>query len=214
MSLSRILKLSTAASLLAVVGGAAFILGGIFDVSARSPHWDLTTRGLELVRDRSIAIRAAGIVPPAGFDAPPRLIEGITHYRAHCAVCHGAPGAEPGELAAGMYPKPPALHHKPARPVAEVFWIVSNGIKMSGMPAWGGDHGDAELWPVVALAAQLPRMSAADYMALSAEADRMSGGRHGHDSGAEPPPSSVMPVAETPAAAHNHDGRSHPQSRH
>lgn len=212
MKIFRVLAIPTVAVVLATVGGATFIVQGAFDISARSPHWGITTTFLEVVRDRSISARAADITPPSGFDERPRLIEGIVHYRAHCAVCHGAPGVEPEEIAAGMYPQPPALHQKAGRPAAEVFWIIKNGIKMSGMPAWGGDHGDEDLWPVVALATRLPGMNPTEYAALSAEADRLTGAHHDHASAAPLEPASTGMAANPVAQSDGGHGHSHTHS--
>lgn len=183
-----------AAGLLLAAGSAAAIILGAFDVSARTPHWAATTWIVETVRDRSIQVRAAGVAVPDGLDDPARIAEGFVHYRAHCALCHGAPGVEPGIIARGMSPQPPDLRQTAGRrSSAELFWIIQNGIKMSGMPAWG-DHGDAELWPVVAFVRQLPVLSEADYRALGAEADR-AGTTHA--------------VPETASPAHPHDGHAH-----
>lgn len=210
MRIFRTIAIPTIAVVLAAIGGATFIVQGAFDVSARSPHWGITTAFLEAVRDRSISVRATGITPPSGFDDRPHLAQGIVHYRAHCATCHGAPGIEPEEIAAGMYPKPPSLHQATGRSAAEVFWIVKNGIKMSGMPAWGSDHGDEELWPVVALVVHLPQMSGEDYAKLGAEADGMGDGNHHH--GMETSTPAATPVAEAEVPAHRHDGHSHSHS--
>ncbi|TAN44459.1 MAG: cytochrome c [Rhodospirillales bacterium] len=95
---------------------------------------------------RAITFVAARLVDRASVTA------GSEHYCAHCAACHGAPpGVEPDVIARGMYQAPPDLHHAVEhRSQTELFWIVKNGIKMSGMSAWA-DHSDEELWPVVAM---------------------------------------------------------------
>ena len=49
---------------------------------------------------------------------------------------------------------------------AELCWVIKNGIRMTGMPAWGPTHDDAELWDIVAFVKTLPQTSAADYRAL------------------------------------------------
>jgi mono/diheme cytochrome c family protein len=57
---------------------------------------------------------------------------------------------------------------------AELFWIVKNGIKMTGMPAFGPTHGDEDLWAIVAIMKELPELSEEAYAerveALSAPA--------------------------------------------
>lgn len=47
-----------------------------------------------------------------------------------------------------------------------MFWVIKNGIGMTGMPAWGPCHSDEELWDIVAFRRQLPDMSVEEYPAL------------------------------------------------
>ncbi len=54
---------------------------------------------------------------------------------------------------------------------AELFWVTKNGIKMTGMPAWGATHDDDALWPVIALMKKLPDLDAAGYQAFLANAE-------------------------------------------
>jgi mono/diheme cytochrome c family protein len=90
--------------------------------------------------------------------------------------CHGAPGAEPTPLARGLNPKPPQLFEEEGHYKApELFWIIKNGIKLSGMPAWGGSHSDDELWAIVAFLQQLPQLSATEYQSMTAEAHDEAG---------------------------------------
>ena len=129
----------------ALVGAGASIYAGIYDVTATEPHWPATTWLLETARTRSIKVHAAGIQMPAKLDDPAKVLMGIEHYAAHCAVCHGAPGVPKGEIAQGLYPQPPDLAKiAPLYTPAELFWIVKHGIKMTGMPAWS-DHSEEEL---------------------------------------------------------------------
>ena len=132
------------AALLAVLGAGAVIYAGMYDVAATAPHWRVTAWLLETARTRSIKAQAADIAVPPGLDDPAKLVIGVGHYAAHCAVCHGAPGVPKGDIAQGLYPPPPELAKTaPLYSPAELFWIVKHGIKMTGMPAWG-DHSDDE----------------------------------------------------------------------
>ena len=106
---------------------------------------------------------------------------GVTHYAEHCVVCHGAPGVERGDLAEGLYPRPPNLADA-ARVYTpgELFWIVKHGIRMTGMPAWGA-HSDDELWATVALIEKLPGMTDQAYATLVAASPARDGHHGGHD---------------------------------
>lgn len=186
----------------------AMTAASLFTVSARDPHWDLTTKVVESFRRWSIATQAAGIQVPALGDRA-QLIQGVVHYHAHCGVCHGGPGYEAGDIGQGMYPRPAnlkdvAIRHTPA----ELFWIVKNGIKMTGMPAWA-DHGDEELWPVVALLTAFPTMTPEVYAQLVAEGRPAPSGPHAHAQPEEAPT-----AKPSTGHAHGHQGHSHAHHKH
>jgi cytochrome c553 len=144
-------------AILAVGGIFTFIYVGIYDVSATRPHWPITYWTMETLRVHSVQLRADGITPPLGLMDEARIVEGTAHFAAHCASCHGAPGVPRGDLAERLYPKPADLRESTRRySPGELFWIVKNGIKMSGMPAWN-DHSDDELWGTVCLYREAPR---------------------------------------------------------
>lgn len=170
-------------AVLAVVGGAAFVYSGAFNVAATDPHWQATYWIMEKTRTRSIQTHAAGLVAPAGYDDQTKIIGAVGHFSEHCATCHGAPGAKPGGLAEGMYPQPPDLTGAAARYTpGELFWILKNGIKMSGMPSMAND-GDELLWNTVAFLQKMPSMTVEQYndlwMASQAQGG-MAGMNHGN----------------------------------
>jgi len=150
-------------AILGVLGGAIFIYSGLYNVAATDPHWNLTYWVLEKARVRSIKAHAAGITAPAGYDDQAQVERAVGHFAAHCAECHGAPGTKPGDPAQGMYPQPPDLTNVSKRfSPAEIFWILKNGIKMSGMPSMA-DDGDDMLWATVGFLQKLPTLSDDDY---------------------------------------------------
>jgi mono/diheme cytochrome c family protein len=152
----RIIASILLAGIFALLGGFAVIYTGAYDVAATSPHWPVTRWLMETTRSRSIKAHAAGIQVPPDFDNPANIPTGVEHFAAHCSICHGAPGVPRGDIGQGLYPPPPDLARTaPFYSAAELFWIVKNGIKMTGMPAWG-DHSDAELWATVAFVKKLP----------------------------------------------------------
>ena len=173
----RILASLLIAVLVVALGASALLYAGIYDVAATEPHWPVTTWLLETARTRSIKAHAAGIQVPPGLDDRAKVLIGVDHYAAHCAVCHGAPGVPKGEIAHGLYPPPPDLAKtEPRFTSAELFWIVKHGVKMTGMPAWS-DHSDDELWATVSFLKKLPGMSEQDYARL-VMASMGKGGHH------------------------------------
>ena len=64
--------------------------------------------------------------------------EGFRFYNEACVYCHGAPGKDPTDIGKGIDPEPPYLPDVVARwSGGELFWIAKNGIRMTGMPAFG-----------------------------------------------------------------------------
>jgi mono/diheme cytochrome c family protein len=180
------------ALLLVLLGGFAVIYTGAYDVAATAPHWPATRWLMETARIRSIKAHAAAIQVPPGFDDPMNIPMGVKHFGAHCAVCHGAPGVPRGDIAQGLYPPPLDLAKTaPLYSSAELFWIVKNGIKMTGMPAWS-DHSDTELWATVAFVEKLPDISEQDY-AMLVMANMAHGGHHHHNGSQDDRPGPTAP---------------------
>ena len=162
------------------MAAVAVIYTGFYDVAATRRIGRVTRWLLETARMRSIKAHAAGIQAPAGLDDPAKVLIGVEHFAAHCAVCHGAPGVPKGDIARGLYPPPPDLANTaPLYSPGELFWIIKHGIKMTGMPAWS-DHSDEELWATVAFLKKLPGMSEQDYAKLVMSTMQQGGGQHRH----------------------------------
>jgi mono/diheme cytochrome c family protein len=176
------------AVLLVVLGVGAAIYAGVYDVAATSPHWPVTQWVLETARLRSIKAHAAGIQAPPSLDDPAKILIGVEHFAAHCAVCHGAPGVPKGDIARGLYPQPANLAIRAKLySDGELFWILGHGIKATGMPAWN-DHTDAELWATVAFLKKLPGMTDQDYAGLVMASMAHGGHHHGNQDQTEAQP--------------------------
>src|SRR6266851_1915049 len=183
-----------------LIGGAAVVYSGVFDIGATAPHWRITHWVMETARVRSIKAHAAGITAPPGRDNPARIPMGTEHFAAHCAVCHGAPGVPKGDIANGLYPQPPDLPVTvKAYSDGELFWILKHGIKMTGMPGWA-DHGDDELWATVAFLRKLPGITPEEYGKLVMAA--MAHG--GHSPGSPVKSDAHPPEGAGPSPAHEH----------
>jgi mono/diheme cytochrome c family protein len=149
---------------------AAFVWSGLYDVAANRPD-DWLDRVAETVADRSVERRAEDIRPPDLSD-PALVRTGMVHYQEMCVTCHGAPGVKASEIGIGLAPSPPDLAEEGGEESAgELFWIVRNGIRMTGMPAFGVSHTDQQIWAIVALVKRLPKMSPAEYQALAREVE-------------------------------------------
>jgi mono/diheme cytochrome c family protein len=178
-----------AAALLALLGGAAIgIYAGVYNIAADVPHTQPVYWLFETVRERSVAARARDIKVPDDLNDPKRISRGAGQYADMCSVCHLAPGMKRTEMSRGLYPRAPELRRKTDLTLAEQFWIIKHGVKMTGMPAWGVTHRDGLLWDVVAFVRKLPELTPEQYEALVKSApkhgelmqERETGGRHEH----------------------------------
>jgi len=170
----------------AVLAAAGFIYYGVFDVAATKKDSALVSWILSTTREHSIERRFGSIsVPPdmSSLEKPEILQDGFEHYNEMCVVCHGAPGVEPGEAREGLNPQPPLLakvKDLTEDPVGELFWVIKNGIKMTGMPAWGPTHTDDKIWALVAFVRKLPTMTAAEYRSMRQRSSDSDHDEHSH----------------------------------
>jgi mono/diheme cytochrome c family protein len=153
--------------LVGIIAWLAVAYTGAYNVAATKPHTDPVRWTLDTTLRRSVAMRATEVDVPER-PSPELLAEGAAHYDHSCVHCHGAPGREPATWSRGMRPEPPHLVEAAARwSPDEIHWIVVNGIKMTGMPAFGPDHSPAEITALTAFVKQLPGLSPGDYVALT-----------------------------------------------
>jgi len=179
----------------AIVGGAAIaaavIASGVVDVAATRPS-KLADRVLAYASTRSIAHHARNERNPLAGD-PAALKRGLDHYRDDCLACHGAPGAHPQEVAAGLHPRPPDLVSPEVQAFTDgmLYAAVADGIGSTGMPAFGPVHRPEDLWSIVAFVRHLP--------ALTPEERKELAPAVGHEH--EPPSHSAAPAAWPTAPA-------------
>lgn len=176
-----ITPLRAALAALAVVGGVlAFGWSGLFNVAATSGHWPITDWFLHYVMINSVKTRSLAVETPKNLDDPALIARGAGHYASACAGCHGAPGRPRNPVIREMVPTAPDLEPKiPTWKPKHLFWIVKNGVKYAGMPAWvSAEEREDEVWSVVALLLKLPGMSDETYrrLAMGAENDGAVGG--------------------------------------
>lgn len=158
---------------------------GLYNIGADDHHWAVTYNTLQTVRDRSIHQRSKDVQVP-DLNDPQLILKGAGQYAAMCTGCHLEPGEENSEVREGMYPQPPNLSRVHVDP-KDAFWVIKHGIKMSGMPAWGGSHDDQTIWSMVAFLQTLPSLTPQQYKDIVAKAppdedmDSDDGHAHTHD---------------------------------
>ena len=94
------------------------------------------------------------------------LAETRAHFADHCAICHGNDGSGDTPIGRNLYPKPPDMRKSETQSLSdgELFYIIHNGIRLTGMPAWGGDDPaqDEDSWKLVHFIRHLPEISATE----------------------------------------------------
>lgn len=181
--------------LIAVIVGAIVMYSGVVNIAATNPHNPITAMVLSTTMDNSVRAHAKGITAPSLEDEQ-MIMEGFRHYREMCVGCHLAPGIDSSEIRTGLMPTPPRLQEAAEEwQPAELFWVIKNGVKMTGMPAWGPTHSDEKIWAIVAFLEKLADMSVEQYEAmgkLAEQVDDDEDGDHqhggGHDHGDAPDP--------------------------
>ncbi len=163
------------ATLLALAAGAfLFAWSGIYNIAASRGHWAIVEWMLRFGMSNSVELRAAMIKAP-DLSEEGLVAIGGNHYRGGCAYCHGAPGVRASPVSQSSLPPPPDLSNVSDRwSDREIFWIVKNGIKYTGMPAWTSQNRDDEVWTVVAFLRAMKTMSPEAYRALQPEPDPLS----------------------------------------
>jgi mono/diheme cytochrome c family protein len=98
--------------------------------------------------------------------------EGLEHFADHCASCHANDGSGNTSIGRSMYPPAPDMRAAATQSLSdgELFSIIENGIRLTGMPAWstGTTEGERDSWALVHFIRGLPALSAADIERMEA----------------------------------------------
>ena len=124
------------------------------------------------VIERWVARQARAMAAPAGArdrtnpigDSPEVLADARAHWADHCAVCHANNGSGDTEMGKHMYPPAPDMRQADTQNLTdgELFYIIQNGIRLSGMPSWGSgkSRDEEDSWKLVRLIRHLPKLTA------------------------------------------------------
>jgi len=95
------------------------------------------------------------------FTASEDLLRGARNrYEDNCALCHANNGSGLTDVGKNLYPKPPDLRKPLVQNLTdgELYFIIHNGIRLTGMPAWGPARYDSESWKYVLFIRKLPNL--------------------------------------------------------
>jgi mono/diheme cytochrome c family protein len=146
------------------------VAGLIVAAGATIMHDGMSARASPTKLEEFVARHLWHLSIPAGARAaqnpvpntPENLREAMLHFADHCAVCHGNDGSGDGVFGRGLYPKPPDLRQTEtqSRSDGELFWIIENGVRFTGMPAFSGHGPKEDSWKLVNFIRHLPRLTA------------------------------------------------------
>jgi len=128
----------------------------------------MESRVARMILRASVAREYKDFVNPLSSKADP-LHEGMEHYADHCASCHANNGSGDTLYGRGLNPPPPDLRAAPTQSKAdgELYAVIQNGVRMSGMPAFGQpgahDHGS---WELVVFIRHLPHLTPNELIAM------------------------------------------------
>jgi mono/diheme cytochrome c family protein len=152
-----------------VLAGIGFMVSGVYDVSASVPDRGLIRWALVTTQEHSVRRAVAGIkgkITVPNLEDETLIRTGLGHYNEMCTTCHGAPGVKISEIGQGLNPDPPELSDVGRDAPEETFWVVKNGIKMTGMPSFGVTHTDDEIWAIVAFVRRMGKLTPEQYQAM------------------------------------------------
>jgi len=142
-------------------------------------HNGLSARARPSALEAAIAGMMRKLAMPSSMSAtknpvqnsPAALRAGMLHFADHCAICHGNDGSGATPMGRGLYPRPPDLRANATqgRSDGEIFWIIENGVRLTGMPAFGGEgaHSNpADSWNLVLFIRHLPALTAEERMEM------------------------------------------------
>jgi mono/diheme cytochrome c family protein len=166
----RLLAFIGALGIVVAIAAGVFFFGGFFNIAASEDDNPVVKWALIQVRTAAIN-RHAGGTSPLKLDDPAVIQDGARAFaKAGCANCHGAPGVEWSKFSEGLNPDPPDLKESAAGyEPAIIFWVIKNGIRMTGMPSFGkAGVADNDIWQITAFIKALPKVSEADYKSWTA----------------------------------------------
>jgi mono/diheme cytochrome c family protein len=144
--------------LLAGAIGAFLVHTGRLPIAATTPP-DLVDRIAMTAKFEAVRRQGSGVEVTLPSD-PASLVRGRAAYVESCLPCHGAPGVEPADFADGMNPKaPPIEGDLQVYTDGQLFWVIKNGVRATGMPAFAANLTDEEIAAVTAFVRRTPRLT-------------------------------------------------------
>lgn len=131
------------------LGAYLFVRGGGVSLATTAPPLPMERAVAEMSLEASIG-KASAVKSPVPMNDE-NMLMGARIYKMSCELCHGLPGKPQNDFALAMFPQPPELMGKEKctdDPVGAIYWKVTHGIRLSGMPAFDKILTDQQRWQV------------------------------------------------------------------
>ena len=142
---------AVAVVLVIIVAALAYSAWRLQGLSTRSAPTALERLVARSARRLAIPSGAADLKNPVAF-SPEVWAESRAHFADHCATCHANDGSGRTELGQALYPRAPDMREADTQSQSDgqLYWIIENGVRLTGMPAWGrGGDDDLDTWKLV-----------------------------------------------------------------
>lgn len=144
-----------------ILGGLAIGLLGFFPTNANTPPPNFERHLAMSAVDASTDRRAQHIDSPV-LPTDQNLIDGMKLYTMNCAGCHGGLDRKATPFGASFYPPAPQLIlNPPDDPDWHTHYVVHNGIRYTGMPAWDKTLSDEDMWKVTIFLSHIEKLPTA-----------------------------------------------------
>jgi mono/diheme cytochrome c family protein len=189
--------------LVALATGLWLIRGGI---SAKAMPGGFETTAARRIRTLAIPRSARDMPNPVSL-TPQVLAAGREHFADHCAICHGNDGSGDTEVGRGLYPRAPDMRQPATQslPDGELFYIIENGVRLTGMPAWASHEGTDDNWRLVHFIRHLPKLTPAELEEMKTLNPKAPDERQEEEK--RPPPESGNDKPPTATHQHKHGSR-------
>jgi len=154
---------------LVLVAATALGYARVSGLESRSAPGPIEASASRMTRRVAVPARVRHL-PNAVAATTEALAEGMSHFADHCASCHANDGSGNTELGRGFYPKAPDMRLAATQDLTdgELFWVIENGIRFTGMPAWstGTKAGEESSWRLVQFIRHLPALTPTELEAM------------------------------------------------
>ena len=153
-----------------IIAGCAFLLRLERGFSSRETPTVLDEAIARMIRRAVVPRNARAATNPIQFSSDV-WAESRAHFADHCASCHANDGSGQTELGQNLYPRAPDMRLADTQRLTdgELYWIIENGIRLTGMPAWGtGRADDEDTWKLVHFIRRLDQLTPAQLKEMEA----------------------------------------------